>query len=188
MKKLVLGTAISALMLSTAFAQAPSNSTNNGSTASPPAATSTPAPASSATTPAASSGAMNFVSSQKPDQMLASKFKGTDVIGTDNAKIGDVSDILFDKDGKIEAFVISVGGFLGVGSKSVAIAPSAFEVVKGTASEPEKLKLAATKDQLKEAQNFEPYNPPRTTTGSAGGMSNGMGSRPATTTPPASSR
>lgn len=180
MKKLVLGTAITALMLSTAFAQAPSSSTN-GSTASPPAASSTAMPA---------SGSMNFVSSQKPDQMLASKFKGTDVIGTDNAKIGDVSDILFDKDGKIEAFVISVGGFLGVGSKSVAIAPTAFEIVKGASNEPDKLKLAATKDQLKEAQNFEPYNPPRTTTGSgaAGGMGSGMGSRPSPSTPPASSR
>ncbi|MGN6462566.1 MAG: PRC-barrel domain-containing protein [Pseudolabrys sp.] len=188
MKKLVLGTAISALMLSTAFAQAPSSSTN-GSTANPPAATTTPAPAASPGSPAASSGSMNFVSSQKPDQMLASKFKGTDVVGTDNAKIGDVSDILFDKDGKIEAFVISVGGFLGVGSKSVAIAPSAFEIVKGTASEPDKLKLAATKDQLKEAQNFEPYNPPKTTTGSAGGMGGtGMGARPSSNTPPASSR
>lgn len=186
MKKLVLGTAISALMLSTAFAQAPNTGTN-GSTATPPAATSTPAPAAPSAAPAAS-GSMSFVSSQKPEQMLASKFKGTDVVGTDNAKIGDVSDILFDKDGKIEAFVISVGGFLGVGSKSVAIAPSAFEVVKGTNNEADKLKLAATKDQLKEAQNFEPYNPPRTTTGSAGSMGGGMGARPSSNTPPASSR
>jgi hypothetical protein len=191
MKKLILGTAISALMLSTAFAQAPNpNTGTNGSTASPPAATSTPAPASSTATPApAASGSMSFVSSQKPEQRLASKFKGTDVIGADNAKIGDVSDILFDKDGKIEAFVISVGGFLGVGSKSVALAPSAFEIVKGTNNEADKLKLAATKDQLKEAQNFEPYNPPKTTTGSAGGMGGaGMGARPTSNTPPASSR
>lgn len=198
MKKLALGTAIGALMLSTAFAQAPNNGTN-GSTTSPPAATTTPAAPSSsspaASSPTASPGAMNFVSSQKPDQLLASKFKGTDVVGTDNAKIGDVSDILFDKDGKIEAYVVSVGGFLGVGSKSVAIAPSAFEVVKGTNNEADKLKLATTKDQLKEARNFEAYNPPRTTTGSgaAGGMngnmgSGTMGSRGTSNTPPASSR
>ena len=71
------------------------------------------------------------MTSQKPDQWLASKFKGTDVIGTDNKKIGDVSDILFDKAGKIEAFVVSVGGFLGIGAKDVALAPTAFEVVQG---------------------------------------------------------
>jgi len=50
------------------------------------------------------------VTAQKPDQWLASKFKGTDVLGADNQKSGDVTDILFDKDGKIEAHVVSVGG------------------------------------------------------------------------------
>ena len=33
------------------------------------------------------------IKSQKPDQYLASQFKGTDVLGTDNQKIGDVTDI-----------------------------------------------------------------------------------------------
>jgi len=171
MKKLALGTAISALMLSTALAQAPATSPSPSATPSTPATTDTASPGS-----ASAPGSMNFVSSQRPDQMLASKFQGTDVIGSDNAKIGDVSDVLFDKDGKIEAYVISVGGFLGVGSKNVAIAPSAFELVKGTNNEADKLKLSATKDQLKQAQNFEPYNPPRTTTGAGGsGMGGGMG-------------
>ena len=62
------------------------------------------------------------VSQQKPDQWLASKFKGTDVVGADNQKIGDVTDILFDKNGKIEAYIVSVGGFLGIGAKDVALA------------------------------------------------------------------
>ena len=93
------------------------------------------------------------------------------MIGADNEKIGDVSDILFDKTGKIEAFIVSVGGFLGMGAKDVALAPAAFQVVAGDKSknEDDKLKLASmTKDQLKQAANFEPYNPPRTTTGMGG--------------------
>lgn len=182
MKKLALGTALSALMLSAALAQAPAPSTSAPSaTPNPPASSSTIAPA--ATT---APGAMNFVTSQQPDQLLASKFKGTDVIGADNAKIGSVSDMLFDKDGKIEAYVVSVGGFLGVGAKDVAIAPSAFQLVKGTNNEADKLKLSATKDQLKQAQNFEPYNPPRTTTGAGGSMGRGMA--PSTNTAPSGSR
>jgi len=75
-------------------------------------------------------------------------------------KIGDVSDILFDKDGKIEAYVVSVGGFLGMGSKDVAIAPTSFDVLPGSNGSADKLKLSMSKDQLKEAQNFEPYQPP----------------------------
>jgi sporulation protein YlmC with PRC-barrel domain len=124
------------------------------------------------------------VSTQNPDQWLASKFKGTDVVGTDDKKIGDVSDILFDKEGKIEAFVISVGGFLGVGSKDVALAPTAFEVVKGKEGSSDKLKLAMSKDELKTAQNFEPYHAPVATTGAGsgarpGGMGAGTSPRPA---------
>ena len=45
-------------------------------------------------------GARQFVTQQTADQWLASKFKGTDVIGNNNEKIGDVNDILFDRNGK----------------------------------------------------------------------------------------
>jgi len=176
LKKLMVSTALSAILATGAFAQ--SSSPPSSSSASPAQASS---PAKETT------GKMNFVSSQKPDQWLASKFKGTDVVGSDNQKIGDVSDILFDKSGKVEAFVISVGGFLGVGSKEVALAPSSFEVVPGQNGSSDKLKLAATKDQLKDAQNFARYEPPRPTattgTGSSGGMGGGM--KPSGGSPPA---
>jgi len=161
LKKFLMCTALSAAMATAAFAQAPSSNA--------PSSSSSPAGQSQ------SSGKMNFVSAQKPDQWLATKFKGTDVMGSDNQKIGDVSDILFDKNGKVEAFVISVGGFLGVGSKEVALAPSSFDVVPGQNGSADKLKLAATKDQLKDAQNFARYEPPRpATTGSSSGTGGGM--------------
>lgn len=162
-KKLMLGAAIGALTLTGAMA-APAPSTN-----APPAAANQPA------------GKADVVLSQKPDQWLASKFKGTDVIGTDNKSIGDVTDILFDKDGKIEAYVVSVGGFLGMGSKHVALAPSSFEVVPGTNGGADKLRVSLNKDELKQAQNFAPYQPPHATTttgmGSpapSGGLTGGM--------------
>ncbi len=75
------------------------------------------------------STAPKFVASQGADQWVFSKFKGTDVLGPDNAQIGDVNDMLFDKNGKIIAMVVGVGGFLGIGEKNVAIDMSAFQVV-----------------------------------------------------------
>lgn len=153
LKKLLLSTALSAVMVAGALAQT-----------SGPSTPSSPPPAAQAKDSMNSSGKMNFISSQKPDQWLATKFKGTDVVGSDNQKIGNVSDILFDKTGKVEAFVISVGGFLGVGSKEVALAPSSFDVVPGQNGSADKLKLAATKDELKNAQNFARYEPPRAST------------------------
>jgi hypothetical protein len=105
--------------------------------------------------------------SQKPDQWLASNFKGTDVVGPDNKKIRDVSDVLFDKTGKIEAYVASVGGFLGMGSKNLAITPNSFDVMPSSNGSRDKLKLSLSQTELKQAQNFKPYQRPRpaTTTG-----------------------
>ncbi|MGI8525650.1 MAG: PRC-barrel domain-containing protein [Pseudolabrys sp.] len=174
LKKLMLGAALSSLALSGALAQSPMSPPSSA-----PAGTTTPAPAASG----------RIISSQQPDQWLASKFKGTDVFGSDDQKIGDVSDMLFDKSGKIDAFLVSVGGFLGVGSKEVALPPSSFEVVAGTNGAPDKLKVAMSKDDLKQAQNFTRYQPPRTTTGMApGGSPAGLPPHPSTNTPPASTK
>jgi PRC-barrel domain len=103
------------------------------------------------------------------------------VVGPDNKKIGDVTAILFDKTGKIEAYVVSVGGFLGMGSKDAALAPSSFDVVPGSNGSADRLKLSMTQDQLKQAQNFKPYQPPHaSTTGSAPGGPLSGGLKPST--------
>jgi sporulation protein YlmC with PRC-barrel domain len=174
MKQLLMATAASGLMLSTALAQN-SAPPSNPPAASPPAATkgleSTPPAAAGkdmSKPAAAASAGQQIISSQTPDQMLASKFSGTDVVGADDKKIGDVSDVLFDKDGKILAYVVSIGGFLGIGSKDVALAPSAFELVKGSQGASDKLRISMSQEQLKQMASFEPYQPPRpTTTGTA---------------------
>src|SRR4051794_37616736 len=176
LKRLMITTAITAVMIGGAAAEGMS-----------PSAPATPAPAATTPAPTASTTATSsakFVNSQRQDQYLASKFRGTDVIGADDKKIGDVSDILFDKDGKIEAYVVGVGGFLGIGAKDVALAPSAFQIVAGDKSknESDKLRLSMTKEQLTQASNFEPYKAPSSTTGSGT-----LGSRPMGSTGPASS-
>jgi hypothetical protein len=172
MKKLMLTTAMSALLIGSAVAQ--STPPANPSPAMPSASSPAPTSASGTATP-------QPVASQKPDQWLASKFQGTDVLGADDKKIGDVSDVLFDQQGKVDAYVISVGGFLGVGSKEVALAPTSFQVVKDSNGGYDKLKLSMSADELKSAANFERYNPPRATTGM--GSPAGNGARPAAPAP-----
>jgi sporulation protein YlmC with PRC-barrel domain len=157
LKKLMIGVALGAIALSGALAQTPA----------PPPAADTPSQAA----PNRTTDSNRVVSAQQPDQWLASKFRGTDVLGQDDKKIGSISDILFDKEGKIEAYVVSVGGFLGVGSKEVALPPKSFEVTPGENGAAPKLKVSATLDELKNAQNFARYESPRptATTGSSGG-------------------
>ena len=108
LKKLMISAAVSALMVSGAMAQA-----------SPPAAD--PPKAAAPKADAAPVDAAKFIASQSADQWVFSKFKGTDVLGPDNAQVGDVNDMLFDKSGKIIGLIVGVGGFLGIGEKSVAI-------------------------------------------------------------------
>jgi hypothetical protein len=108
--------------------------------------------------------------------------------------------MLFDKNGKILGLIVGVGGFLGIGEKSVAIDMNAFQPVPadtgssgaggGMASRNDdptmvKLKVSWTKDQLKNAPDFQYYKPPaRTTSGAGGSPTTGMAPRP-TAPPPA---
>ncbi len=87
--------------------------------------------------------------------MAGVEFIGTDVLGADNPKIGDITDILFTKDGKVDAYVVGVGGFLGIGAKNVALPPSSFQVVAADAnSSYERLRLSMTKEQLQQAASL----------------------------------
>jgi sporulation protein YlmC with PRC-barrel domain len=63
----------------------------------------------------------------QPGQWRASQIEGLDVYNNNNEKIGDISEMLVDSSGKIQAVVIGVGGFLGIGERDVAIA---FDQVK----------------------------------------------------------
>lgn len=51
----------------------------------------------------------------------ASKLMGLDVYNEANEKLGDVNELILDKDGKINAVVIGVGGFLGMGEHDIAV-------------------------------------------------------------------
>jgi hypothetical protein len=50
-----------------------------------------------------------------------SKVVGLNVYNDQNQNVGSINDLLTDKSGSIKAAVISVGGFLGMGSRYVAI-------------------------------------------------------------------
>ena len=51
----------------------------------------------------------------------ASKLMGLDVYNEANEKLGDVNELILDKSGKINAVVIGVGGFLGMGEHDIAV-------------------------------------------------------------------
>lgn len=112
-KRHVALTAIGGVMLAaTAVAQTTSPST-------PPSAPATTAPAMPAPATETAKAPENNLAGQ--GKWRASKLMGVDIYGPDNKKVGDVTEVVFDKTGKIELVTVGVGGFLGIGSKDVAI-------------------------------------------------------------------
>jgi PRC-barrel domain protein len=178
LKTLMMTTTALALVVGSAVAQSPAPDTPKA----PPMQKSETMPAPGAT------GSRQFITQQSPDQWLATKFKGTDVIGSNNEKIGDVNDLLIDQNGRIMAYIVGVGGFLGIGQKDVALAPAAFQVQPATDREALKLKLAMTRDELKNAPEFKAAAArPAPTTGQAPPRERAPATPPAAapTTPPA---
>jgi sporulation protein YlmC with PRC-barrel domain len=101
---LAAGLAATALMTGAAMAQT---------------STTTPTPPAQGSTAQAGSG--QLLTQMSPDMMRGSKLMGVDVYGSDNQKIGDIDEVLVDKQGKIQAVVVGVGGFLGIGQKDIAV-------------------------------------------------------------------
>ena len=172
LKTLLITTAVSGVIISGAIAQSETPS-------APPANDQSAAPKESA-----SASESKFITSQGADQWLFTKFRGSDVLGPDNARIGSVNDLLFDGTGKIIGVVVGVGGFLGIGAKNVAIDTSALNAVPadsaGNANDPSnvKVKVAWTKDQLKDAPDFQYYKPPARTAATPSPATTGSAPRP----------
>jgi sporulation protein YlmC with PRC-barrel domain len=80
----------------------------------------TPPPAGSA--PAATSAAPSPIPDKaKVGHWRASKMIGLDVYNEQNEKLGDISEVLLDRSGKVNGIVIGVGGFLGVGQRDIMV-------------------------------------------------------------------
>ncbi|EGN75256.1 hypothetical protein A28LD_1273 [Idiomarina sp. A28L] len=82
----------------------------------------------------------------------ASNLIGMDVHTNDNEDIGSVGDLIIDENGKVVAIVVSVGGFLGMGQKDVAI--SWDNVTRSGAADDMELRVALTRDDLRSAPEF----------------------------------
>ena len=119
---------------------------------SAPAATAA-APDKNAPATAAAAPTEKFLSKQDEGEVLASKLIGSTVYGPGDENLGDINDLIIAKDGGIHAVVIGVGGFLGIGEKSVAVA---FNLIQPStdADGNVKLVLQASKEELDAAPEY----------------------------------
>ena len=110
-----------------------------------------------------------------PGQIRATQMDGATVYDAQGKNIGDIKDMILDKQGKVAAVVLDVGAFLGKGGKHVALSMNDIKVDFDNNNKP-KFSVDMTKDQLKAAQAFDLSEKTATT-----GSSTAPGSR---TVPP----
>ena len=86
-------------------------------------------------------------------EMRASKLIGADVRNTANEDVGEVNEVILDKDGRVAAVVLGVGGFLGMGERDVAVQFKSLRFAEkdGTPT----ITIDATKDALKSAPEWK---------------------------------
>jgi PRC-barrel domain len=72
-------------------------------------------------------------------------------------KIGEIMDVLVDREGKVTALIVGVGGFLGAGEKDVAVPFNAVRVTNKNSNNSNKwyLVMNSSKDALKNAKGFK---------------------------------
>jgi sporulation protein YlmC with PRC-barrel domain len=137
-----------------------------GDTATPPAQSSE-APLSiepAAPKAADASGSAQFMTKQASDDWLASNLIGQSVYNAKNENIGDINDLVTDRDGKIVAVLIGSGGFLGLGEKDVAVR---FEDLKLARDDDGSVKVVAdlSKETLASAPDYQTLSEQKLTVG-----------------------
>ncbi len=151
MKKLIL-TAGCALVAMTGLAAAQTTTPATTPT-TPPSTTSGGADAKPGLQRVDSSSLVMTLYTADPADVRASKLMGTNVYNLKDENIGEVSDLVIDNGKTIKAVVVSVGGFLGMGERDVAISPASI-VLSEQRDGAFRLVVNTTKDDLKKATPF----------------------------------
>src|ERR1700761_2985317 len=88
------------------------------------------------------------------DEMFSSKLKGLNVYNQKDESIGEITDLAI-KNHEVDALILSVGGFLGMGEHYVAVSPSSVNVRYDSKTDKWLASMNTTKDALKAAPEFK---------------------------------
>ncbi|MBL7406095.1 PRC-barrel domain-containing protein, partial [Escherichia coli] len=84
------------------------------------------------------------------DAVLSYNLIGLNVTDAQNNTVGEIKDLVIDNE-KLAGYIVSVGGFLGMGERYVAVAPSSIAIGYDADAKKWKAIIGASKDQLKAA-------------------------------------
>ncbi len=94
-----------------------------------------------------------FVAQQEGDR-FASRLVGLNIQNPNDENIGEIYDVVLTEAGAIRAYIVSVGGFLGMGTRYVALDPKAITLTRQDEKN-WKATVNANKDQLRAAPEYK---------------------------------
>lgn len=122
--------------------------------ASAPDATGAGAPATSGALPATRPAMMvDGYKDMEPEALTSETLTGARVYSVADEDIGEVSELVLDESGKITDAVVDVGGFLGLGEKSVALTMDEVQIMHGEAGDV-RVYVDATKETLESRPEY----------------------------------
>jgi len=143
--KSIAAAAVAVLLSTSAFAeQAPGTDTT-----APSANPSHPSMQNTTSAPSAN----RFTTNEAQGQWLVGNLWDKSVYNAAGKSIGELKDVLIDKDGKVSALIIGVGGFLGLGEKNVAVDYDYLQ--KNGSIAPNRITLGLSEQDLRNAPAFQ---------------------------------
>ncbi|MBT3071471.1 PRC-barrel domain-containing protein [Rhodomicrobium sp. Az07] len=97
--------------------------------------------------------AERFRQTKGADQWLVANLWNKNVYNSAGESIGNLNDLVIDKDGRIAAVVVGVGGFLGLGEKNVAVDYG--HLKKDGGITPDRVTINMSKQDLNNAPSFQ---------------------------------
>jgi hypothetical protein len=88
------------------------------------------------------------------DEMFSSKLKGLNVYNQKDESVGEITDLAI-KGNQVDALILSVGGFLGMGEHYVAVSPGSVNVKRDAENDKWVATMNTTKEALKAAPEFK---------------------------------
>ena len=95
-----------------------------------------------------------FVTLQHSDT-LSSNIVGVDVYDNADHDLGSIKDVAFDSSKTMKGYILSVGGFLGMGTHYVAVDADSVKIKYDMSDKKWHANMDASKEQLKNAPEFK---------------------------------
>ncbi|MEJ5083329.1 MULTISPECIES: PRC-barrel domain-containing protein [Brucella/Ochrobactrum group] len=90
----------------------------------------------------------------KPTDVISSNILNLDIVNSKDESIGKIQDLIM-ADGSLTGYIVSVGGFLGIGEKYVIVAPQSVEILYSENDKKWSAKMETSKEDLEKAPEFK---------------------------------